>query len=211
MLSVSEHQQNALPSAISPFLPVNDKVAQMGSCNPGAEFVSVSTWPNEEYNIFKQEERKDGGSWGSEDVCGVKTEARGGGGLVSDAKTYVDMMGGESRAACEHIWSLARLCQIKESVWLLDRQLIRRKRCVRMTVLSVSLLSFLEACWACFLFSQWCPDSYASSSTPPHLGVTDLTWTDSLHGHLKTEQVSGPSIEWNQFKSNLRWQCKTQF
>lgn len=43
------------------------------------------------------------GSWCGEDACSVKTEAQGVGGLVSDAKTYTDMMGAESRAACKHI------------------------------------------------------------------------------------------------------------
>ncbi len=43
------------------------------------------------------------GSWDGEDVCAVKTEARGVAELVSDAKTYADMMGAESRAACKHI------------------------------------------------------------------------------------------------------------
>ena len=32
----------------------------------------------------------------------VKIEARGFGGLVSDAKTYTDMMGAEIRAACKN-------------------------------------------------------------------------------------------------------------
>ena len=38
----------------------------------------------------------------------VKIEARGVGGLVSDAKTYTDMMGAESRAACKHILILGK-------------------------------------------------------------------------------------------------------
>lgn len=91
---------------------MNDKAVQMGSCNPRAEIVSssVSSWPNEGYNWFKWEERKDGGVWGlavgsgdGEDACSVKKEARGVDGLVSDAKTYADMMAAESRAACKHI------------------------------------------------------------------------------------------------------------
>ena len=37
-----------------------------------------------------------------EDAGCVKAEAQGVSGLVSDAKTYADMMGAESRAACKH-------------------------------------------------------------------------------------------------------------
>lgn len=44
-----------------------------------------------------------GGGLCGEDACRVKTEAQGVGELVSDAETYADMMGAESRTACKHI------------------------------------------------------------------------------------------------------------
>lgn len=84
------------------------KAVQMGSYEPAAEIVSssVSGWPNEQHNWFEWEEREDVGVRGGLAVGsrgGVKTEARGAGGLVSDAKTYADVMGAESKAACKHI------------------------------------------------------------------------------------------------------------
>lgn len=67
---------------------------------------SVSSWLNEQHNKFRWGSVGVGvvGNWDSKDACGEKAEARGAGlKLVSDAGTYTDMIGAESRTACKHI------------------------------------------------------------------------------------------------------------
>lgn len=133
----------------------------------------------------KEEGGKTGssGNQGGGDVCRKKKkENRSSGGcglLVSDAETHADMMGAEGRAACTHIWSLARRRRITEWGSTPDEQLIRWKWCMcewcvfcrSLSIyfpicLTITLcLSCLAACWSCMLSSR---DALNSIHAIPH-------------------------------------------
>lgn len=80
---------------------MNDEVAQMGSCIPEQKLFQAQLAVGRMSNITGSDGTSTRmGGWYGECACCVKAEAQGVSVLVSDATTYADMMGAESRAAC---------------------------------------------------------------------------------------------------------------